>query len=419
MNNAFLSATTLIPKYVALPLFIILPVLLVALLAVFYFYLIWALRLYRKTGRKQERLWSPTDEFDISRDVKTVRKDPNKDFVILTLADIQVHDRFRLNKNRVIYQTIEGAIKKAKPDMIVLLGDNCWGYARQCYRRLVAIMDSFGIPWAPVFGNHDMEGNADLELLADILSTGKHCLFSKGPRSVTGIGNYAVNIVQEDKIVHTLFLFDTGDWQIDYDPSKVVYLKADETMKEKMPAFYVETIQDGPHKGEVMVGTSCGWGTLSYEQIDYYKWLLAGITKANGGITPESSMYMHIPLYEYNAGYFEWVQGGCDPEKGFGEINEQICSPALSTGMFDAILQEGSTKNVVVGHDHENNLSVLYKGVRLSYGMKCADECSWREYMNGGSTVTVDKNGKGTFAHVYVKPTGLRHKEGILGKIFY
>ena len=113
MNNAFLSATTLIPKYVALPLFIILPVLLVVLLGVFYFYLIWALRLYRKTGRKQERLWSPTDEFDISRDVKTVRKDPNKDFVILTLADIQVHDRFRLNKNRVIYQTIEGAIKKA------------------------------------------------------------------------------------------------------------------------------------------------------------------------------------------------------------------------------------------------------------------------------------------------------------------
>ena len=29
----------------------------------------------------------------------------------------------------------------------------------------------------------------------------------------------------------------------------------------------------------------------------------------------------------------------------------------------------GSTKGVFVGHDHKNNFSLLYKGIRLTYGM--------------------------------------------------
>ena len=417
MNNDFgcFLGTTNVPSYVALPLLILLPVVFIWLWGTFYFYMIWGMRLKYKKGKRSDRYWTPTDEFDPEKDVVTLEKDPNKDFVILTLADIQVHDLFRLSHSRVIYKTIEGAIKKAKPDLIVLLGDNCWGYSRQCYERLVTIMDNFGIPWAPIFGNHDGEGNADPAYLANILEKGKHCLFRQGPRTVTGIGNYAVSIVERGEVVHTLFLFYTGTWKYSYDPQKVRYLDAAK-IKETMPAFYAERETEGPRAGQVMVGGS--WGTLTYEQIDYYKWLLAGITKANGGKKPLSSMYLHIPLYEYNDAYFEWIKGGCDPMVGMGEVNEKICSPALSTGMFDVILEEGSTKNVVVGHDHENNFSATYKGVRLSYGLKCADECSWRPYMSGGSTLTVDSQGKGEFRHVYVQPEGRLHAQGLLGKIF-
>ncbi len=415
MYNFFVGAVN-VQRSVALPLFIILPILFVCLVVIFYFYMIWGLRLKYKTGVRSSTVWQPDDKFSLEKDTVILNKDPQNDFVILTLADIQVHDLFRMKKNRVIYKTIEGAIKKARPDLVVLLGDNCWGYSRQCYKKLVEIMDEFAIPWAPVFGNHDCEGNADVAYLANIMEGSKYCLFRQGPRNLPGMGNYAITIRQEQKIIHTLFLFDTGTWDFEYDETKARYIDADEEMKEKMPAFYAERITDGANRDRIKLGGS--WGTLSYQQIDYYKWLLAGITEANGGVKPESSMYMHIPLYEYNDGYFEWIKGGCDPDKGFGEVNEKICSPALSTGMFDAIIKEDSTKNVVVGHDHENNLSVLYKGVRLSYGMKCADECSWREYMSGGSTVTVDKEGKGTFSHVYVRPEGLRHKEGLLAKIF-
>ena len=415
MLNTIVAAK-FVPAHIALPLYIILPLLVALLMGAFFFYILWAIRLKYKTGVRSDRNWAPTDKFDIKKDVVSVEKKKGKDFVILTLADIQVHDRFRLSHSRVIYRTIEGAIKQANPDLIVLLGDNCWGFSRQCYQRLVSIMDSFGIPWASIFGNHDCEGNADPAYLGNILEQGKHCLFRQGPRTVTGVGNYAVNVVEEGKIVHTLFMFDTGTWKIKYDEKKVRYLTADDHMKEKMPAYYIEREQEGKHAGQTMVGGS--WGTLSYEQIDYYRWLLAGITEANGGRKPLSSMYLHIPLYEYNDAYFEWVKSGFDSSVGMGEINEKICSPALSTGMFDAILEEGSTKDVVAGHDHENNFSALYKGVRLSYGMKCADECSWREYMSGGSVLTVDDQGKTQFRHVYVTPEGKLHKQGFLAKIF-
>ena len=414
MNGLLVAAQ--ISRGVALAMVIGSAGMLLLMVAAFCFYMIWWYRLRYLRGVRSSRFWTPTDKFDIDRDVVCINKDPDRDFVILTLADIQVHDRFRLGKKRVIYRTIQSAISRVNPDLVVLLGDNCWGYSRQCYRRLVQLMDEFCIPWAPVFGNHDCEGNADTAYLANILEGSKYCVFRQGPRNVTGIGNYAINVEQNGEVIHTLFLFDTGTWQIDYDESKVRYLPADEKMRMDMPAYFAERVTEGEHVGEVSVG-DC-WGTLSYQQIQYYEWLLRGIIESNGGKMPESSMYLHIPLYEYNDAYFDWVKGGRDPRMGFGEVNEKICSPAVSTGMFDTIVRYGSTRNVVAGHDHENNFSAIYRGVRLSYGMKCADECSWREYMSGGSMLTVDAEGRVGFEHVYIPPRGLRHGEGLLGKIF-
>ena len=276
-------------------------------------------------------------------------------------------------------------------------------------------MDGFAVPWAPVFGNHDMEGNADLYLIANILEGSKYCLFRQGPRTVTGIGNYAVNITSGEKVVHTLFFFDTGTWRIDYAGKG--YIPADEQAASEIPAYYAERITEGKHADEILIGDT--WGTLAYQQMDYYEWMLNGIARQNGGKVPPSSIFVHIPLYEYNDAYFEWLKNGRDQAVGFGEINEKICSPADPMGVFDRILSAKSTKTIVCGHDHENNFSAEYRGVRLSYSLKCADECSWREYLNGGSVLTVDDDGKASFSHLYVKPEGKRHGQGLLGRIFH
>ena len=97
-------------------------------------------------------------------------------------------------------------------------------------------------------------------------------------------------------------------------------------------------------------------------------------------------------------------------------MNVKIGSAPVSTGLFDAVLEEGSTKNIIVGHEHENDLSVLYKGVRLSYAVKCGDECTaFAETLNGGSTLTIDKDGRGIrYENVCVPLEGKRHYDKMM-----
>ena len=49
-------------------------------------------------------------------------------------------------------------------------------------------------------------------------------------------------------------------------------------------------------------------------------------------------------------------------------INKVCCSDYPSS-LFDRMLELGSTKAVFCGHDHYNNMSLEYKGIRLTYGM--------------------------------------------------
>ena len=61
-------------------------------------------------------------------------------------------------------------------------------------------IDSYGIPWAPINGNHDGEGNVDLAWIANKYEKAENCLFKQGPDNIGGIGNYIINIRENDKI---------------------------------------------------------------------------------------------------------------------------------------------------------------------------------------------------------------------------
>ena len=37
--------------------------------------------------------------------------------------------------------------------------------------------------------------------------------------------------------------------------------------------------------------------------------------------------------------------------------------------LFETMEELGSTKGIFVGHDHKNNFSLIYKGIRFTYGM--------------------------------------------------
>ena len=167
-------------------------------------------------GEPSADVWSPEDPFR-TEGCETLYKEPGRDFVILNLADIHFSDY----GYRALYSLdgeiiIKRAVADAKPDLIVLSGDIVCGDDNSTLfsiQRITDLMESFRIPWAPVFGNHDDEANCDLNYLADVMMTGPHCLMKKSDPSL-GVGNYIVNVAEKEKngserIVESLFFIDS------------------------------------------------------------------------------------------------------------------------------------------------------------------------------------------------------------------
>lgn len=110
--------------------------------------------LFPLTGKKHTQIWSAGDTFDIQK-IQTVSKD-RTDFKILLFTDTQLWSD--LGKNKECYAQMDALVEKTKPDLIVLPGDVLSAFAsRFSIYNFIKRMDSYQIPWAPVFGNHDSE----------------------------------------------------------------------------------------------------------------------------------------------------------------------------------------------------------------------------------------------------------------------
>lgn len=316
-------------------------------------------------GEPSVETWSETDKYDIGSTAVLI-KEKNKDFVILNITDVHFSDYdIRALMAFPASATIKRLVKEIKPDLITVTGDFvCGDSTVYSIMRFTDLMESFGIPWAPVFGNHDAEANCDRNYLADIMLKSKHCLLKKGPAEL-GEGNYIINIAEQNgeklEYVHSLIMMDT-------------------------------------HKTHL-------WDN----QIEWYKWAAQGIGTA-AGYPVESSVFFHIPCAEYQYAYDEaWnSEKGCwrNEYEATGEYNEKICchrdanGEPVNNGFFAAVKQVGTTKNIICGHEHMNNFSILYQGVRLTYTLKVGKGSGYQPGFNGGTVIAASADGL-TLEHIY------------------
>ena len=316
--------------------------------------------------------WSRNDQFTQECYVE-LEKNPDEDFVILNLTDIQLSEDevfadMGTRSNNMIAQLIE----EQQPDLITLTGDNAWGTV--AYMELINYIDSFDIPWAPVMGNHDGQGCVSEFWAAELFVQAENCLFQFGPEDM-GYGNYIINITENGEIIHTLFMMDTHSNR-DY------------------------TLEDGT----VLENE---YDHIWPLQFTWYKWAVNGITES-AGRTVESTVFMHIPVYEYRLAWADaWDEkNNCYmPEyaaTSFGKNSEAVCSAPVNNGFFDICKEMGSTKNMVVGHDHVNCSSIVYDGIRLTYGLKLGEGCYYEDGMTGGTTLTINSQGNVTTEHHYI-----------------
>lgn len=255
-------------------------------------------------------------------------------------------------------------IPGGKPDLIVITGD-CVNYGTyDDWKNYCDFFDSLQVPWTLMFGNHDARAFLSLEGLTSMLnerskSSNSYLKFVNNINDpVYGDSNFAINLKDGDKIKEQLIIFDSNRYRS-------------------------EAVADGYKNGDDCTHT---------DQVMWYKKLVNWTTEQNGGKIVPSLAFFHMPMQEYLFAY-ESVLRGENKFLDEGGLEEKICCSRENCGLFDAMLELGSTKATFCGHDHINNFNVDYKGIKLVYGIKSSTNNYHNKEWLGGRLITLKDDG--------------------------
>lgn len=255
-------------------------------------------------------------------------------FKILILSDLHNPEEMpRWTESFVNY-----AMNTEKPDLVVLLGDNIYGYEKgvtpeknlKSVRKIVSLLGD--TPFAVVFGNHDHEGFPEMsekeakKLLYDWYKESESCLMNEG--------DYFINLKDSkgEKDIFTLWFIDSGTYA-----------------------------KEG------------GYAYVKKHQLDWFKDVNTGLPSYlfQHIIFPEIFDLMkesRIPLIGYTKGQGDRGWKFYKFKKGTllsGEMNEGPCPPEINGGQFDTIKEKGNMVACFFGHDHTNDFVCDCQGVKL------------------------------------------------------
>ena len=283
-------------------------------------------------------------------------------FSVLQITDVHIVNDEK--KDAKAFKTIDAMIEETNPDMIVVTGDITSEHDNlTAIKKFCEYIEPKKIPWAFTFGNHDAEGEVSKEEISDYLETLEYCIYERGDENITGMGHYYYTIHDENgNAVMSLIMMDSN-------------MYPDESLGVE------------------------GYDKFHDDQVQWYKDTIKKIALEENGdetkVVP-SLAFFHIPLYEFTQAYNEAKEKG---EIISGWRFEKEYGPYEDDGMFEAMLEMGSTKGVFVGHDHMNNYSVNYKGIRFTYGNSC-DHNIYLLPFRGGKLIEIKKDGSFTVAPV-------------------
>ena len=288
-------------------------------------------------------------EYDERTGVYTITAE-NKDFKILQITDVHLGGSlFSYTKDIKALKATYALIEHSKPDLVIVTGDltfpmGLFSFSLNNFapvNQFAAFMRNIGIPWAFTYGNHDTEkvathSRAELNDVYKSLSykTSGTLLYPYIQPDITGRSNQLIEIRNADgRLNHALFLIDSNDY------------------------------------------TGEGINVYDYihdDQVDWYANEVRRLSSEEEEMI-SSMVFFHIPLQQYRTAYELYEQGSDEVQYFFGENNEKmidkVCCSDYPSKLFDTMVELGSTKATFCGHDHYNNMSLAYKGIRLTYGM--------------------------------------------------
>ena len=342
---------------------------------------------------------------DTSEDVKDgsrydtkeyfVNLDYKDDFRILQLSDIHLGEKDNADEH---FKILTKTFNDADADFVVLNGDFLTYANKRVAKQLFDFIDSFNIPWACAFGNHDEQCLFSIDWLTDYLNNyGSNCVFlDLKDDDVFGSSNYVINLMDNNSIHDQIILMDSNRYYF---------------------------------------GNYIGYDYIKPSQIEWYE-RVVNDSKSINGSTVNSLLFMHIPVPEFNDAWHEAggedaqnaikQQGGFRDENSktglekhinyseytsqfgkngtvfeYGFSNPDSSAPKYNSGLFDKIVDFGSTKAIIVSHDHTYNSRILYKGVYLCYGINSTDRVIKDDNMIGGQVIVIHDDHSLSFEHIY------------------
>lgn len=286
--------------------------------------------------------------------------------VVLQLSDPQMLDSSQAVEGRLsggegeywakdkkeerCFKYIREIIDNTNPDLILIAGDIVYGefdHDGSALLSFVDFMEGFGIPWAPVFGNHETESRMGADWQCAQLEGAKHCLFKQ--RTLTGNGNYTVGIKQGDSITRVFYMMDSNSGY--------------------------------PSEKSIANGHSQHCAGFGNDQIEWYTNSIKEIRRAYPDV--KISFMFHIAIFAFEQAFAKYGYTRDRSQNVFPIIIDNIDKSGADFGTIisptptwdkDDTVWNGfkalGVDLVMVGHDHELFASVVYEGVRLQFGLK-------------------------------------------------
>lgn len=294
----------------------------------------------------------------------------DEEFKILQLSDIHIGAGFMsIKKDNLALNAVAAMVTAEKPDLVIVTGDITYPVPVQAgtfnnkenAKLFASLMEQLGVYWCAALGNHDSESYAyfSRQAVGELYESGDypHCLFQCGDENVDGVGNYTINVKNTNgEITQSLIMLDSHSY-----------------IKGNIP------------------GVDWKYDCIHENQIAWYENEIKELTAENNGVTPKSLAFFHIPIQEMQTAYYEYRDNDFTDTEDVkyyygetGEIDIVVYPSEKNYGFFDKAAELGSTQGMFFGHDHLNNISLEYKGIRLSYGCSI-DYLAYKDIKNYGS----------------------------------
>ncbi|MCF0167757.1 MAG: metallophosphoesterase family protein [Bacteroidales bacterium] len=247
-------------------------------------------------------------------------------FKIVQITDTHFSTNSSEENRAFVINRLSDVIDAEKPDLIIFTGDNVTsGNLKEMWEQILKMVDSKGIPFACVYGNHDREEQlSDLDLPQCFVND-PLCINTLSKEGYLEDMALPIASRKSGKTGAVLYLMDSGD----YSP----------------------------------VATHWDYGWITHDQVHWYVEHSRAFAKANSNKPVPSYAFFHIPLNEFYEAYSEGLVCG-----GRGEPE---CPGELNSGLMSAFEENGDVHAIFVGHDHDNDYVARIGGIACVYGRCC------------------------------------------------